>query len=225
MIEWNREISSGIQLFMVVLLFFLLIIKRKNLGKGIIYFIVAGGMVVCIDTFVFVMRLQNPKFNSIAFYSIAINLFVFLLFFIYFYHVLEQPKSKKLSLAFTGIFLVTYLLFALFSPDFYKKFPYVFYIIEVFLMIGSIFLVLRETFNSDRVLNIKTYYPMWACIGLMSIYLGVMPLLIISNSVAQVMNIKIFFIILFVVNVVGYSILIIGTFFAKNIIKREPYRN
>ena len=124
-------------------------------------------------------------------------------------------------------FLVNYLLFAIFSDDFFTKFSIRFYFLEVILLMVHIYLVLHETFNSDKILNIKLYSPFWAAIGLMSIYLGVTPLLIISNTAKKMMNINIFFIILFIVNFIGYSILITGILFAKNINskKNESYRN
>lgn len=225
MIEWNRDVASAIQLLLVLLFFILLVIFRKRLGRGIIYLILASAIVAGTDSFVFFMRMKSATFNSIAIYSIAVNLFVFLLFFIYFYHVLELKKSKKLSLFLLGSFLTTYIFFAIFSEDFYSKFPFIFYFVEVILLMGNIYLVMHEVFNSDKILNIKRYYPIWACVGIMSVYLGVTPLLIISNSVEKLMNIKIFFIILFIVNMIGYSILITGIFFAQNIKKGEPYRN
>ena len=216
MIEWNRTAASVIQLLLVFVFFILLLIKRKKLGKGIIYFIIASGIVVVTDTVLFIMRLSF-KFPSIPIYAIAVNLCVFFLFFLYFRSILELKKSRIINLFVIGIFLISYILFATLSEDFFSKFPFKFYFLEVILLIFNIYLVLKETFNSDKILNIKSYYPFWACIGLMSIYLGVTPLLIISNTSMEMMNINIFFIILFIVNVIGYAILISGIFFAKNI--------
>lgn len=217
MIAWNRDIASMIQLAVVILFFILLLVYRRNLGKGIVYFIIASAIVCTIDSFVFTMRLSTSRFNSTPIYSIAINFFVFFLFFLYFRTVLELKRSKIINAILISIFLVSYFSFALFSEDFINKFSFNFYFVEVILLMCNIFLVLRETFNSDKILNIKSYYPFWACIGLMAIYLGVTPLLIISNTAIQLMNINIFFIILFLVNVIGYSILIAGVFFSKNI--------
>ena len=217
MIEWNRNVGSVIQLLIVLIFFISLFIKRKNLGAGINYFIIASGIVLTTDTVLFIMRL-NFQYNSVPIYNIAVNLIVFFLYFLYFRSILEFKKSKVINGFLIIIFLTSYLLFAFLSEDFLYKFPFKFYFLEVVLLIINIFLVLKETFNSDKILNIKSYYPFWACIGLMSVYLGVTPLLIISNTSMEMMNINIFFIILFVVNVIGYSILITGIFFAeKNI--------
>ena len=216
MIEWNRDAASVVQLLVILFFFLLLLINRKKLGKGINYFIVASGIVVLTDTALFVMRL-NFRFNSVPIYSVAVNLIVFFLFFLYFRNILQLKKSRIINTLSIIIFLGSYILFAILTDNFFSKFPFKFYFLEVILLTVNIYFVLQETFNSDKILNIKSYYPFWACIGLMSIYLGVTPLLIISNTSMEMMNINIFFIILFVVNVIGYSILISGIFFAKNI--------
>lgn len=217
MIEWNREVASIIQLSLVALFLVLMLLKRKELGIGIIYFIIATALVLCIDTFLFAIRFSIPRFNSVPLYSVGTNLLVFLLFFLYFRQVLELEKSKRINLITIIIFLTSYGLFAVFSDNFFTTFPFKFYFIEVLLLLGNIYLVLHETFNSDKVLRIKYYFPLWACIGLMSIYLGVTPLMIISNSAMKLMSVNIFFLILLIVNVIGYSILIIGAILAKNI--------
>ena len=216
MIEWNRNAASIIQLILVLIFFILLFVKRKKLGNGIDYFIIASGIVLVTDTALFIMRL-NFQFNSVPIYNVAVNLIVFFLFFLYFRKILELRISKIINNFLIVIFLASYILFAVLSEDFFFKFPFKFYFLEVVLLTVNIFLVLQETFNSDKILNIKSYYPFWACIGLMSVYLGVTPLLIISNTSMEMMNINIFFIVLFLVNVIGYAILINGILLAKNI--------
>ncbi len=217
MIEWNRDAASLVQITLVIVFFILLISKRRKLWKGTTYFIAATAIVIGLEIFIFVIRRHIYQFNSQPYYTIFTNLFVFLLFFLYFRSILVFEKSRRLNLLMIILFLILYVLFALLSENFFSKFSIKFYFIEVILLIGNIYLVLKETFNSDKVLNIIYYYPFWACIGLMSIYLGVTPLLIISNTGANLININIFFIILFVVNFIGYSILITGILFAKNI--------
>ena len=216
MIEWNRNAASIIQLILVLIFFILLFVKRKKLGNGIDYFIIASGIVLVTDTALFIMRL-NFQFNSVPIYNVAVNLIVFFLFFLYFRKILELRISKIINNFLIVIFLASYILFAVLSEDFFFKFPFKFYFLEVVLLTVNIFLVLQETFNSDKILNIKSYYPFWACIGLMSVYLGVTPLLIIRNTSMEMMNINIFFIVLFLVNVIGYAILINGILLAKNI--------
>lgn len=217
MIEWNKEVASIIQLILIAVFLLLMLLKKKKLGSGIIYFIIATAIVLCIDTFIFTIRFSIPIFNSVPLYTIGTNLFVFLLFFLYFRHVLEWKKSKIINLVTIIVFIICYASFAVFSENFFTTFPFKFYFVEVVLLIANVYLVLHETFNSDKVLRIKHYFPVWVCIGLMAIYLGVTPLMIISNSAMKLMTVNIFFLILFIVNVIGYSILITGTILARNI--------
>ncbi len=222
MIEWNRDAASIVQLLLMVMFFALLLFKKKNLGKGINYFITAMGIVVVLDLCLYILRVTSTThFHSIPFYTIGVNFGAFLLYFLYFHQILKIEKSKKINLILIVLFLLSYLVFAVFSENFFTVFPFKFYLLELVLLIGSIFLVLRETFNSDKVLNITSYFPFWVCIGLMVIYFGVTPLLFISNSAEKLMNVTIFFIILFIVNMIGYVILITGTLFAKNTIIKK----
>lgn len=216
MIEWNRDADSFFQLLLVVVLLVLAVVKRQELGKGIYCFIAATTVVALNDALAFTMRLLNPEFNTIPFYVVAINLVVFLFYFIYFRKLLALYQSRVINLYLIVFFLITYLGFALFSEHFFSRFPYWFYCIEVVILVANIFLVLREAFNSDKVLDIKSYFPVWICTGLLIIYLDIVPLLIISNFGGGTMNNNIFFIILFIVNLLGYSLMLAGIFFAKN---------
>ena len=224
--EWNRDIASYIQLAVVIIFFLLLIVKRKNLGEGILFFILAAGIVVGADSYILTMRLLNSNFNSVPIYSIAVNFFVFLLYFLYLRNILTNQLSRQINFISIVLFIITYFVFAVVNKDFFTRFPFNFYFAELVILLINIFMVLREIFNSDKILNIKAYYPIWACIGLMALYLGITPLLIISHSVLKLMNVNIFFIILFLINIIGYSILIAGIFFGNKLKKtREPLRN
>ena len=226
MIEWNRDAAGYVQLVFILMYFVLLIVKSKKLGNGIFYLIIAAGIVFFTDTYILTMRLNNPKFNSAPIYSVAVNFFVFLLYFLYFRIILHNEKSRQTNLVTLIIFVSSYLIFAVTTKNFFKVFPFNFYFTELILLVVNIFLVLRETFNSDKILNIKSYYPFWVCIGMMALYLGITPLLIISHSLVNVMNVNIFFIILFLINILGYSILITGIFYGNKLKKkREPFRN
>lgn len=226
MIEWNRDIANYIQLAVVIIFFLLLIIKRKDLGEGILYFILAAGIVVGADSYILLMRTLNSNFNSFPIYSVAVNLFVFLFYFLYLRSILTQQISRQINFVTIVLFIATYIIFAIVNKEFFTRFPFNFYFAELVLLLINIFMVLREIFNSDKILNIKSYYPIWACIGLMALYLGITPLLIISHSVLKLMTVNIFFIILFLINIIGYSIMIAGIFFGNKLKKtREPLRN
>lgn len=216
---WNQELASLIQLLLIITLFVLLIIKRKKLGHEIIYFISAGAIVMIVSLLLFVMRLSEPTFSISPVYNLAINFAVFFLFFIYLRKCLDSEISKRINLILFVIFVLSFILINIFFSSSYKNYPLLFYFIQVIILLGNIFLVLRQTFNSNKILKLKSYYPFWVCIGLMTNYVGLTPLLIISHTAMEIINMKIFYIILFLVNLIGYTILITGAILAENINK------
>lgn len=212
---WNREFAGFIIVILMILSFILLIVKRKNLEKGSNYFIAAIGVMTIIEVFCIFKRFFNTTYNSSSLYVIGINLIVFLLFFLYFHSILKSQKLKRVNLIIIFIFLLNYIVSAFLVDDFFTKFPFFSYFVEVVLLTGSIYLVMSQTFNSDKILALGSYFPVWVCLSLLVTYLGVLPLLIVSNSAAYLMNLNIFFAILFLVNAAGYSILLYGLFKAK----------
>lgn len=216
MIEWNRTAASIVQLSLMFLVFVLMLLRRKNLGSGKWYFITASGIILFLDLFLFAKRLSTPNFQSAMYYTVFVNFGCFFIYFLYFQQLLKSGIYKLINILIIFLFLITYFGFYYFDPDFFRIFSFKFYFVEVILLMGSIIILLRQTFNSNKVLDIKSYFPFWVCIGLMIIYLGVIPLLLISYSDIKLMNITIFFIILFIVNIIGYLILLAGVLFAKN---------
>ncbi len=223
MVEWDRNLDTLIQLSLVVAFTFVLIIKRKNLGDEIFYFIVAMVIIAVNNALALTSRFFFPRFNTIPFYVFGVTLGAFLFFFLYLRKLLVSAQARMISLVLTISFIVLFICFAIFRENFFQKFPFRFYFIELFILVINIFLVLRETFNSDKVLNIKSYYPIWICTGLMIVYLAVAPLLIISNLRHEVAINNIFFIILFIVNMLGYSLMLVGVFFAKSCSRNREF--
>lgn len=212
---WNRELAGILVVVLMILSFIFLIVKRKKLEKGTDYFIAAIGVLTIIEVFCTLKRLSKTIYNSSLLYVIGINLIVFLLFFLYFQKILISKKLKRANLLIITIFLFNYIASALLVDDFFTTFPFFSYFVEVILITGSIYLVISQTFNSDKILSLGTYFPVWVCLSLLVTYLGVLPLLIVSNTAAYLMNLNIFFAILFFVNFAGYSILLVGIFKAK----------
>lgn len=223
MVEWDRNLDTLIQLLLVVAFTLVLIMKRKNLGDEIFYFIVAIAIIAANNALVLTTRFFFPRFNTIPFYIVGVTLGAFLFFFLYLRKLLVFAQARMISLVMTISFIILFISFALFKENFFYKFPFRFYFIELFILVINIFLVLREAFNSDKVLNIKSYYPVWICTGLMIIYLAVAPLLIIINLRREVDINNIFFIILFIVNVLGYSLMLVGVFFAKSCSRNREF--
>lgn len=212
---WDREFAGFIINMMMIISFVSLLLKRKNLGEEILYFIMAIGLLTAIEIFNSFQLAVNPDFDSSTIYVIGINFFVFLLFLIYFQKLLYVGRSKIISRIIIGLFLLNYFLCAVYVENFFNQFYFFSYFVEIVLLIGSIYLVLSQTFNSDKILVLNTYFPFWVCISLLVTYLGLLPLLIINNTAEKTMNLEIFFSILFLVNFVGYLILIVGILKAK----------
>lgn len=185
-------------------------LKKKNLSEGSNYIIAAIGISTFIEIYNIVRKYVDDSYTSVTSYVIGVNLITFLLFFLYFQRILISKKSKNINLTIIILFLASYLYFAITTVDFFSKFPFFSYFVEVILLTGSIYLVMSQTFNSDKILFLGNYFPFWVCMSLLVTYLGVLPLLIASRNASNLMNLNIFFAILFVVNVMGYLILLVG---------------
>ena len=208
--HWNREIAGIFIALLMLVTFILLLIKRRKLEKGSSYFIGAIGISTAIEMYCAIQDLTKINFDSAILYIIAVNFIFFLLVFIYFQNILETKKLKKINLMIIIIFLFIYGISIILDDHFFLQFPFFSYFVEVILLAGSIYLVMSQTFNSDRILSLGNYFPFWVCISLLIIYLGVLPLLVISHTATSLMNLNIFYILLFIVNAVGYGILLRG---------------
>ncbi len=213
---WNRELSSFFVTFLMIISLIFLIVRRKNLGKSIGYFIAAFSILTAIEICTDFLFFIRDRYNFFAFYAIGVNFFVFFLYFLYFHHILQRKILKKINLIIISVFVVSYLLFAIFVDDFFTKLHIFSYFTEAILLLGSIYLVMSQTFNSDNILKLNRYFPFWVCISLLLIYLGVLPLLVVSNIATSKMNLNIFFATLFLINTIGYSILLFGIFKSKS---------
>lgn len=212
---WNRFIAGVIMVFIMLISVFYMLYKRKHLEKGSGYYIVAIGLLTLIEIFIMVQKHFNPDFQPLLLYVVGVNFFVFLLFFLFFQSILVVKRLKKMNLVIISFFIFNYLASALFTKDFFDVFPFFSYFVQVVLLTGSIYLVISQTFNSDKILSLNTYFPFWVCLSLLVIYLGVLPLMIVSYTAANFMNLNLFYAILFLVNIIGYSLLIIGIYKAK----------
>lgn len=213
--NWNRELAQFFMAFLVVLSLILLILKKKNLGRYSNYVIAAVAVGAFVELFNIGRNLLFVKSNSVLIYVIGTNLFVFLFYFLYFHQLLQSKTYRKISEIIIILFLLNYFSFALFDDDFFVKFPFISYFVQVVLLAATIFLHMSETFNSDRILALSKYFPFWVSLSLLIIYLGVLPLLVVSYTAANFMNLNIFFVILFLVNLLGYSLLIMGILRAR----------
>lgn len=214
--QWNRELAALIIVVLMITTVLLLVFKRKQLGATVYYFTIALSLSTGIEIIGFILRLYAKNFNTSFLYIVGTNFFVFLLFLIYFQSILQSKKYRTINLIIIFSFILNYFLSALLIDDFFNNFTFSTYFVEVFLLVTSIYLVLSQIFNSDKILVLSIYFPFWVCISLLAIYLGVIPLIVISKTASKMMNLTIFYAILFIVNLIGYCILLLGIAKAKS---------
>lgn len=215
--EINRFYLSTALLGIYLAIITLLILRRKNLGHHIWYFITAMIIVFASEFFTTIGKLiYGDQFNSTPFMAGGVIVCFFILVLIYFYKILESKRSKNIQLVIICINFINIILSLIFIKDFFTFLPYVTYFITISLLLISITLFFFETFNSEKILNISQYYPFWIAISLIVLYLGLLPLIVISKNAIQLSISKnIFFILLYSVNFTGYTIMLAGIFFSK----------
>lgn len=201
---------------MEILLLIGVIHFRKKFGKEIVFFIISLVFIVITEMISSYISIVLHK-DSVFIFTIGIFLFAFFFLFYYYYQLFETPLAKKLQGIVLLLFLLNYFLSILFVPNFFKVFPNFTYFIECILLLATFGIFLYETFQTEKILSITTYYPFWITVGLFIIYICLLPLLLISSVAQDAMDIRIFRGILLSINIIGYSTMIIGLFVTKKI--------
>lgn len=215
--EINRLYLTGALLVIYFIIIILLIIRRKHLGPQIWYFIISMIFVFLSELFATIGKIMyGEQYNSTPFMSGGVIICSLSTVLIYYYKILENRRSKNIQLAIIFLNFLNIILSVIFIDDFFSFLPYITYFITIFLLLLSITLFFFETFNSEKIFNIITYYPFWISISLIVIYLGVLPLIIMSKNAIQLSISKnIFLILLYSVNFTGYTIMLAGIFFSR----------
>lgn len=215
--EINRLYLTGALLVIYFIIITLLIIRRKQLGPQIWYFIISIIFVFLSELFATIGKIMyGEQYNSTPFMSGGVIICSLSTVLIYYYKILEKRRSKIIQLGIICLNFLNIILSVIFIDDFFSFLPYITYFITIFLLLLSITLFFFETFNSEKIFNIITYYPFWISISLIVIYLGVLPLIIMSKNAIQLSISKnIFLILLYSVNFTGYTIMLVGIFFSK----------
>lgn len=215
--EINRLYLTGALLVIYFIIITLLIIRRKQLGPQIWYFIISMILVFLSELFATIGKIMyGEQYNSTPFMSGGVIICSLSAVLIYYYKILENRRSKNIQLGIVCLNFLNIILSVIFIDDFFSFLPYITYFVTIFLLLLSITLFFFETFNSEKILNITTYYPFWIALSLIVIYLGVLPLIIMSKNAIQLSISKnIFLILLYSVNFTGYTIMLVGIFFSK----------
>ena len=215
--EINRILLSSILIFIYFLIILFMVIKRKKLGSQIHYFIIAMLFVFLSESLSLLGTiLYGDSFRVNRINVVGVIILFFLSVFVYFYKTLENKRLKAIQLGIIGLDILNIIFSLIFIEDFFIYLPYPTYFVTIFLLLASVALFFFETFNSEKVLNIMDYYPFWIAISLVVLYVGMLPLMIISKNAMELsISRNIFLILLYIVNFTGYTIMLGGIFFSK----------
>lgn len=215
--EINRILLSSILIFIYFLIILFMVIKRKELGSQIHYFIIAMLFVFLSESLSLLGTiLYGDGFRVNRINVVGVIILFFLAVFVYFYKTLENKRLKAIQLGIIGLDILNIIFSLIFIEDFFIYLPYPTYFVTIVLLLASVALFFFETFNSEKVLNIMDYYPFWIAISLVVLYVGMLPLMIISKNAMELsISRNIFLILLYTVNFTGYTIMLVGIFFSK----------
>ncbi len=201
-------------LYLAIIL--LMVVYRKYLGKHIEIVIAAMSVTFITEvTTIVLQRLHIVQVTTI-YYVIGIIGIVYLLFLVYFYKLMQNPQLRRIQLGIVAAHLINFALSAVLVENFFYVFPDITNFTSIFLILVSLFIFLNDTFNSDKILLIKAFYPFFVAVSLTFIYVGLVPILFFSNRIDLDTEKLIFYIMLYSINIIGYSIMLAGIFFAKN---------
>ena len=209
-----REISLYIINALIVAVIILQLIHRKKLGPHI-WLITAALAVTVLTEAVGTYYIKSGETNNHIVYNIGNGLIVFLLIFIYYWKIMNSRARKSIQLGFVGVFLLNYFLSVVLMEDFLTQFVIQSYFVQILLLLASICLYFYEVFNSDKVLSIRKYYSFWVSISFSIIYFGLLPVVLIGTSGNENLSKGLLFSILLAVNLIGYSVLLMGIFYSK----------
>ncbi|SEG56509.1 hypothetical protein SAMN05421847_2768 [Halpernia humi] len=217
--EWNTNLGLSIINILMLSICVMLFKKRTVLGEYFYYMMAAMGLTYVIDLVTFIIRCSSINNIYILYIYIygGLGLF-FLIIFLMYQNLIKDRLLKKISTFITVLFLILYF-YKIFTIKISNGFPDIILFINVFLLIFGISLFLLDTFKTDLILEISHYYPFWFSLGLIIIYLGVVPSIFISKIVSSKNSLNLWSFIVFLVNLAGYGTLLIGLFKAKKLDK------
>lgn len=208
------QVTNLILYVLYLVLLIRLIYKRKFLGHNIGYFIAAISIILITEVTSF-LYLISGRMVTVSILVIGIVGVVYFLFLNYFHTLTQNILLKKIQFILIIIHGMNFLISAVLIEDFFNSFPDVTNFISIILLLLTISIFLYDVMNSDRLLYFKTYYPFWISFGLLFIYVGIIPLLYFAKRISLPSEIMIYRITLFTINSIGYTLLIIGTYYSK----------
>ncbi|WP_278380897.1 hypothetical protein [Chryseobacterium arthrosphaerae] len=203
--NWNIETGKLISMGISIIVMILMTIKYRKTGKENLFFIIGYFLFSLIDIFCY-FYYDLTGLPTDVFYVIGFLMIVFFLYLFYYYQLLYVPLLKKIQFIILVLFLFNIAVMFYKEDDLLHHFSFDMLYIDILLLLFSVILFLYQTFNSDKILAINNYLPFWISVALMILFIGSIPILFFRATVSE----GIYFFILFMLNLISNSILILG---------------
>lgn len=196
----------------MIILFIVLILvcfKYKKIERvNLIFF--TGFITISIIDFFCYFYFKMTKISTDKFY--VVGMFVmFLLYLIYYYKLLYLESLRKIQLVLMMLFAVNGCIMFGVGANFFENFSFNTFYVNILLLTFSIILFLYQTFNSDRIFEIKNYLPFWISVGSLLFYIGIIPISYFRTTVSY----DIYFFFLFLLNLINNGVIVFGLFWNK----------
>lgn len=217
--EWHRNLGLLLINILMLCICILLVIKKHNFGTYFFFMLATMVTSYVVDSLAFLFRLLDyPLKYIINVYMYGGLGLTFTFIFLMYQNLIKDPFLKNISRVISLLFLLFYL-FKIFTIKASEGFPETIMFFNVFLLLFVIALFMLDTFKTDLIMEISHYYPFWFSLGLIIIYVGVIPSIIISQISASTMTNGLWSFIMFLINFIGYGLLLIGLVKAKKLDK------
>ena len=208
--NWNIETGKQISMIISIIVMVLMIIKYRKTGKENLFFIIGYLLFSLIDiSCYFYFKLTSLPTD--LFYVIGFLMIVFFLYLFYYYQLLYVPLLKKIQTIILILFVLNIVVMFYTEDDLLHHFSFNMLYADILLLLFSIILFLYQTFNSDKILEIKNYLPFWISVALLIFFIGSIPIFFFRTTVSE----TIYFFILFMLNLISNGILILGLIWNK----------
>ncbi|WP_223598276.1 hypothetical protein [Chryseobacterium sp. GVT01B] len=208
--NWNIETGKQISMILSIIVMLLMVIKYRKTGKENLFFIIGYLLFSLIDIFCY-FYFDLTRLPTDIFYVIGFLMIVFFLYLFYYYQLLYVPLLKKIQTVILALFVLNIAVMFYTEDDLLHHFSFNMLYVDILLLLFSIILFLYQTFNSDKILEIKNYLPFWISVALLIFFIGSIPILFFRTTVSE----TIYFFILFMLNLISNGILILGLIWNK----------
>lgn len=205
MMKWDIELGKQVSMMASILVIIVMFYNFKRIQKENLLFIIAFSLSSLIDIFCY-FYYNITDLPTDTFYVVGILIIAFLLYLLYYLRLFHIDTLKKIQYLIILLFIINLLFQFSFESQTIAHFSFKILYANIILLLLSIILFLYQTFNSDKILEIKKYLPFWISVALLLFFVGGIPISFFRNLISD----HIYFFILFILNMTTYSILILG---------------